>query len=868
MDKKNKKVNASQPENSALKHLKKIVAKPYFGVAYVTLALLILFISVVFWATLSAKIQSANSDQLINSYLFSHPSSLGSAIFPGSHSMLLKWPLFWLISLFGISDSNLVAFTAATVLLTVAILVAILYRIEHRPLIFGTICLALASCLMLVPTQPHAGNLLPVNMAMLATRNLEYVLYIACIFLFVRSPKIRSRQFWLAVILMSVLIASDKLFLTLSLGGALLALVFYALFNGWNLVSMSVRLVIASLGAGLGGLLILWWFNFQKITHIAGKSDAGPYGLVHSLHDLVLGLIYAFLGTLTNFGANPASNTTVLRNIPHDAASNLLGISGLSFLANLAILMAGVVAAWHLIKNSLAYNKKKGISLANSSRLSIMLLWASLAAIIAFSVTSHYYAADARYITIALFAIFISIASYTSKSKWQPATIAMAAPFLILAIVLAIPTVVRSYDTGQAAQASNSDRDALVAQVLQHHHADILVGDYWRVVPTKLASNNKLNILPLENCTQPRSILTSQNWQLNLTKHSFAYLLSFDGNLTNYPTCKLDDIIKVYGRPNSSVLIAGRLSQPKEVLLYYDHGIHSSVPVTSSRPADTVLPVGLDELSHTSCSVPTTMNIVAHQDDDLLFMNPDILRRIKAGHCIRSVYITAGDAGAGKLYWLGREQGSEAAYSTMLGIDDIWIERIIKLGDHQFITVANPKGNSNISLIFLHLPDGNLKGQGFGASNFESLAKLGSGAIKQIHAVDNQSYYNADDLVAALTALMHTYQPAEIKTQANHISSVYPDHSDHMAVGNFVKQAHSQYEDKQFDNRVNIPLDFYIGYPVHERAANVSGDDLSQKETLFAAYSKFDHRVCQSAQRCMKDPAYGAYLPRQYKLEY
>jgi hypothetical protein len=82
MDKKNKKVNASQPENSALKHLKKIVAKPYFGVAYVTLALLILFISVVFWATLSAKIQSANSDQLINSYLFSHPSSLGSAIFP------------------------------------------------------------------------------------------------------------------------------------------------------------------------------------------------------------------------------------------------------------------------------------------------------------------------------------------------------------------------------------------------------------------------------------------------------------------------------------------------------------------------------------------------------------------------------------------------------------------------------------------------------------------------------------------------------------------------------------------------------------------------------------------------------------------
>lgn len=39
------------------------------------------------------------------------------------------------------------------------------------------------------------------------------------------------------------------------------------------------------------------------------------------------------------------------------------------------------------------------------------------------------------------------------------------------------------------------------------------------------------------------------------------------------------------------------------------------------------------------------MTIVAHTDDDLLFMNPDIATSIAEGNVATTVFVTAGDAG-------------------------------------------------------------------------------------------------------------------------------------------------------------------------------------------------------------------------------
>lgn len=851
--------------------LRKIVRKPKFARAYVIASVAILLATTLLWGILGARLQQGNADQLVNVYLFGHSATLHGALLPGQHTFLFKWPLFLLVKLFGASATALLVFTVGTVVATVAALAAIIYRIERRPLVFGTLCLALASVLLLVPAQPYAGGLLPVNMAMLTTRNLEYVLYIASLALVIRSPRLRSRGFWLAAAGLALLMASDKLFLTISLGGALLALIVYARARSWNMVGSSVNWLIVGVIAAAGAVSGLWLIGASGLTHIASQSGVGPYALVHNAHGLALGVIYAVLGLLTNFGANPAFDATELRHIPGRLHAHLLSVGGITFLINAAILAAGLIIAARLIGSSLIQKKTERSHFDTQTTLSVTLIWTTLAAFGSFIVSNHYYLVDARYLTISLFAIFIAGSTFISKKRYRPEKVVLAGLVIAFGIVLGLPAAVQTYNDDKAALATVNGRNLVISQVLARHPVKVLVGDYWRVIPTNFVSGSRLHVMPLSGCTQARSALSSQVWQPDLRHNSFAYLLSLDGNLTDYPNCTLKQVTDAYGHPNASVLVAGSLSQPKELLLFYDHGVHKSAPTTVQPPKGpaTVLPITLDELPYTSCPAPTAVNIVAHQDDDLLFMNPDIIHDVKAGHCVRTVYVTAGDGGSGKFYWLSREQGSEAAYSSMVGLANIWVQRIVELSNHEFVTVANPRGNSQISLIFMHLPDGNLKGQGFKSSNYESLAKLSQGKISTLHAVDGQSSYTSSQLTAALSALMYTYQPAEIRTQANYISTVYPDHSDHMAVGSYVKGAYKQFEEQQYGDQVMIPFKFYIGYPIHYMPANVSGPDLTQKEALFLDYAKFDNAACRSSlQHCQLASTYNAYLTREYQNPY
>jgi LmbE family N-acetylglucosaminyl deacetylase len=866
-----KKINAPKhsPKKPPVKGWKRVFGTPAFANRYALAAVVVLLATTLFWAISSASLQLGNADQLVNPYLFANSATFHSALFPAAHSFLLKWPVFFLVKLFGFSGAAFTGFTVGLVVATIATLVLVMYRIERRTLVFGTLCLALASALLLVPAQPYAGGLLPVNMAMVATRNLEYVLYIASLVLFIRSPKLKSWGFWLGIGLMGLLVASDKLFLALSVGGALLALVAYALSLGWKLVSLSVNWLVGGIVAGAGATGILWLLQAGKATHIIGQASGGtgPYALAHSAHDVALGLIYAILGLLTNFGANPAYDTTIVRHIPHQAYARLAGLGGPGFVVNAIILVFGVFAAWRIMRAALKRNKGRSGKLDDAAKLSIMLVWSTLAAIGVFVATSHYYAVDARYLGIALFAVFVSAATFARKQKWRPETIVACGVIILIGIAFGLMAAGRSYANDRSAMADINERDKLITQVLARHPVQVLVGDYWRVVPVKFVSGSKVDIMPLASCTQPLDSLSSQSWQPDLQKHGFAYLLSLDRGLTNYPQCTLKQIVTAYGRPNASTVIAGNLSQPKELLLFYDHGAHKSAPKNLPLPQgpSTVVPIATDQLPNTSCPGPTIMNVVAHQDDDLLFMNPDLLHDIKAGHCVRTVYVTAGDAGAGRFYWLSREQGSEAAYSNMIGAKDLWIQRIVRLANNEFVTVANPRDNSKVSLVFMHLPDGNVKGDGFSASHNESLERLEAKKISLLHAVDGQSVYSSTQLTSAISSLMSVYQPAEIRTQANFVSHTYPDHSDHMAVGRYTQLAYAQYEKQQYEGLVTIPLQFYIGYPVHQLAANVSGADLQAKESAFLAYAGFDGDVCRTAQQCRQTPTYNAYLTRQYK---
>jgi len=854
-----------QPSWKRFLHL---ATRPVFGRGYLLGSLLVLAITTIIWSWLGADLQFNNADQLVSPLMFSDGPTFHGAVFPGAHTFLLKWPLFYIVKLFEFSQASYLIMTVLVVLATVGGLVLLLSRIERRPIALGTICLALAAVLLAIPTQPYPGALLPVSMAMLTTRNLEYVVYVLALALLVKAPRIRSRQFLWSLLLLGMLVASDNLFLTMSVAASLLALVLYALRQRTRLVSLSAHwlvLAVMALGIGIGSLLVL---NQVHVTHIHILSVTGPYGADHESRALGLGVFYAVLGLLTNFGANPAYDAITIGQLPRQALHHLLSFGGPLFFINALIFLIVAVVAIRLFLKSLRSGSERRIS--SAEELFLLLFWATIAVCGLFAVSNHYYVVDARYLAISLFAGMVGLAVWVRSRSWFVEVLLAVGLLLTVACGFGVVNAFQTRTADTQALQSLTERNASIAQTLRHHRVKALVGDYWRVVPLKVQHKVRQTIVPLGSCGQPRMDLSSSQWQPDLYQTSFAYLLTLEGSLTDYPGCSLKQVVAAYGEPNSSVLVAGSLSHPQEYLLFYDNGIHPPSFQLSKigSTAGTILPIQPEDLPNTVCHGPSVMNIVAHQDDDLLFLSPDLLHELHTGHCVRTIYLTAGDAGNTEPYWLSREQGSEAAYSQMLGSDQPWITRTVALAPGEFAAVANPHNNNRVSLIFLRLPDGNMHGEGFAASHFDSLAGLKDGRINSMTSVDGQSKYTAEQLTTALASLMRIYQPAQISTQSSYHSNEYPDHSDHVTTGMFAQDAHNLYQTDEFNNSVSIPLNFYRGYTIHESPANISDGDLADKAAAFLAYAHFDHAVCRSLESCLDTPTYGAYLSRQYQNGY
>ena len=863
----------AEPEPVLISIIKKFnvaIRKPGFARYYMFGSLVILLASTVFWSLMGARVHMGNADQLVNPYMFEANSTFSHALFPGQHTYLLKWPLFLIVHLFGETTNSYVVMTVAVALLTVSVFAKILYKIEHRPLIFGTLILALASALMLVPAQPYAGGLLPVSMAMIANRNLEYVFYIASLLAIIHASRLKSKLYIYGCIGLTLLIASDKLFMNISLGGATIALVCYAATQRWTLVMATMRWFQASVLATIGSVVLLGLISVTHITHISSQA-AGPYGLISSIKPLVLALIYGILGIFTNFGANPAFNKTVFREMPHEGLHQLISLGGPSILLNSITLAAGLVVAYRILILSFGRHKISNFKIDRFYVLTLFMIWSTAAAFGAFIFTDHYYAGDARYVTVAVFSIFIALATYMrSRNKTLHRYVTLGFCFMV-ATALCVPLVTQANNRSIAADKEVITRNQLIAQAVTSHRVNTLLGDYWRVLPIRQASHGKINVTPLSSCTAVRDVLSSTKWQPDLQNNSFAYILSTDKNIAGYGSCTLDQVTNAYGKPNVSVVIAGSLEEPKEYLLFYDHGARKGTLAegSASTLTSSTIPISLEELPSTVCSGPTIMNIVAHQDDDLLFMNPDTKHAIEAGSCVRTVYITAGDAGSSnQFYWLGREQGSQAAYSTMVGYDSIWVQRTVKTADNQYITVSNPKGNNKISLIYIRLPDGNLHGEGFGASNHESLQKLLSGNINSIHSIYGQSSFSKAGLIKTLASLMHIYQPAEIRSLSNYKNATehVSDHSDHIASASFTDMAYKKFEKDQYNNTVIISFIHYMGYPISKLPENVPESTLDDKSNTFFAYATHDGAVCRDSEEC-SHAVYGLYLTRQYTAQ-
>ncbi|MEA5051897.1 MAG: PIG-L family deacetylase [Propionicimonas sp.] len=199
------------------------------------------------------------------------------------------------------------------------------------------------------------------------------------------------------------------------------------------------------------------------------------------------------------------------------------------------------------------------------------------------------------------------------------------------------------------------------------------------------------------------------------------------------------------------------------------------------------------------------IQIIAHEDDDLLFQSPDLLRDVDAKRCVRSVYVTAGDSGYEDDYWQSREKGSEAAWADMADVSNSWTTSTISLAGKS-VRLRTLRDAPNISIIFMRLPDGFPLGTGSPAQGNQSLYRLLTGAISSMSAVDGSASYTASTLRNALLDAVRDKDSTWIRTQD--FLSFYgadQDHYDHHAVSFLARDAAGAYENDAI-------LSSYLGY--------------------------------------------------------
>lgn len=275
----------------------------------------------------------------------------------------------------------------------------------------------------------------------------------------------------------------------------------------------------------------------------------------------------------------------------------------------------------------------------------------------------------------------------------------------------------------------------------------------------------------------------------------------------------------------------------------------------------------------------TTLVGVAHQDDDLLFINPAIAEDFDRGNCLRVVYVTAGDA---HLEWAGgyvhrREMGVQQAYSALAGRPmrpgepSPWRAAPVRAGGRTLHSVHLDNGplRPDIQLVFLRLPDGGWSRE---ASRRRSLLALFQSRIRSLGAADGSARYTEAALINTLAALIEGFRPRVVRTldfantALKSSGEKWADHSDHAVTGRYLRLAALRARPEGRPRR----LVAYEGYGSAVRPPNLGAVPTARKTDVFEHYYVHDERRVSSCPGHYCTPTrraagqYARWLERRY----
>lgn len=261
--------------------------------------------------------------------------------------------------------------------------------------------------------------------------------------------------------------------------------------------------------------------------------------------------------------------------------------------------------------------------------------------------------------------------------------------------------------------------------------------------------------------------------------------------------------------------------------------------------------------------------MVAHEDDDLLFMSPDVPESIRAGHTVRTVYLTAGDAGKTSAYWKdGREAGIREAYALMAGVVNSWTESVDTVqGKPTYRFTLD--GNQRVSVVFLRLPNGG-SGDGFPSPSGDTdCNRPGNTSLRDLWNDATGAYtvpvlgtwgscagttYTKGELGAVLRSLVQSFGPTRMHIQD--LSDLYGGgHPDHIHAGKFAFNAHHAYAGAH-------QLVVHRDYNIANEEENLSARQKADKTDVFCTYAEHDENIRDCS--TYGDGAHGSWRGSQY----
>ncbi|MEV7418841.1 PIG-L family deacetylase [Streptomyces sp. NPDC089919] len=259
------------------------------------------------------------------------------------------------------------------------------------------------------------------------------------------------------------------------------------------------------------------------------------------------------------------------------------------------------------------------------------------------------------------------------------------------------------------------------------------------------------------------------------------------------------------------------------------------------------------------------VEVVAHPDDDLFFMNPDIQQAVSSGLPTTTVYLTSGESDGVNLdapqlaalksrglrpvadrprYAEARQNGIRAAYALMATGDRTspWRRSAIATAGGGRAELDVLRAEPSVQLVWLQMREARSV-SGYAPQSLHGLWDGDTRRIPSLVAggspVHEPFSYSRDQVIATLTGVLERYRPTLVRTQdPTPGKDPSADHQDHVYGARFVQAALARYAATvPYGKRPHFTVENYLGYQTHDFAPVLDAAAAGRKLRTLDAYA-------------------------------